>query len=916
MKYRRIFDFIIFVAGFVVPIQGGALPIEQPVVLDRENFQKEMDGKKVDLYTISNGKGMVVKITNYGAKIEQILVPDRDGVLDDVILGYETIDQVVSGQPSMNAFIGRYANRIDKGNFSLEGQEVQLFLNNGAHTLHGGKIGSRFVVFDAKLQTKSSIQMSYLFKDMEENFPGNLMLTLTYKVTEENALEITYQATTDKTTVINFTSHGFFNLSGRKSKDILDHKLMINSNYFTPIDETLIPTGEIIPVENTPFDFRLPYPIGARIEQDDDQLTYGSGYDHNWVLNKNPGEYGFAARVYDPKSGRVMEVFTTEPGLQFYSGNFLEGKTPRDVGKGGNLYTQRSGFCLEPQHFPDSVHKPHFPSTILRAGETYRGKIVYKFSAKSHNTIHLLDPMAVFTEEELLPLKGMKEIINVENSPRRSDEEMEIIWGPLRVAEQNGLKPTVYTSARLYAFGGGQDLPYFIKHGAATDPQSLEDVPSLFLICGGGRVYGEISLAKDELGNHLKNVFQYENPILDHHVSMEVPIRLQEPYLETEKGQHQAAQYKLGNLARLRGLRIKITTDNPLIMKTGGFEVSNVYNWNIDQWIKVFLNQLGEDVTTAQLFVASRFAAQNVLKDPSGFQGVLAALGGISRDYFAQSLIQKFTQEPCETLILQKTYSEECRQKIAAFLNHHSMIVLPKATFSQRELISPRHAKYTSWMMAALVKQEHPNTLENIQEMRRLVSQIENSILLEDCESLVSATARYTAIRIEAQETWLRLACDAKNVEDHPYRSFFLEAEKDPFLHDLLHTIGSHEIPDSRYTPYLGGEWKLLELARQHQVSCIPNGAGGFHCSWAIFGTPQNLSNFLKEAHLSEKISLEKFEQTLTDSESTETSLKGIIPVEVLSGAGTGTNEDFVTIYGELECGLPICKDKQINELM
>lgn len=384
MKHRWVLGLLIIVAGLVFPIQVRAASrrdnMEQFVVLDRENFLKEIDGKLVDLYSISNSSGMVVKITNYGAKIEQILVPDREGVLDDVILGYETIDEVIDGQPSMNAFIGRYANRIAKGKFSLDGNEYQLFLNNGVHSLHGGKIGSRFVVFDAQQQNESSVRMSYIFKDMEENFPGNLSLVLIYKVTEENALEITYHATTDKATVINFTSHGFFNLSGRKGKDIFDHILMMNANYFTPIDETLITTGEIISVEGTPFDFTTPYPIGARIMEVNDQLTYGCGYDHNWVLNKNSGEYGFAARVYDPKSGRVMEVYTTEPGLQFYSGNFLEGKTPRDVGKGGALYTKRSGFCLEPQHFPDSVNKPYFPSTILREGETYRGKIVYKFS--------------------------------------------------------------------------------------------------------------------------------------------------------------------------------------------------------------------------------------------------------------------------------------------------------------------------------------------------------------------------------------------------------------------------------------------------------------------------------------------------------------------------------------------------------
>lgn len=370
------------VLGVILGSQVFAVPGSY-VELKRENFQKEIDGKQVDLYTIQNKNGMVVKITNYGAKVEQILVPDKNGVLGDVAQGYETIDQVVGGQGSMGAFIGRYANRIGKGKFTLEGKEYQLELNNGPNSLHGGKKGSRFVVFDAKQLSDSSVEMTYTFKDGEENYPGTVPVRVVYSVTDANELVLDYEAQAlDKTTVVNFTGHTFFNLSGDGGKEILDHIIMVNADKVLEIDDTLIPTGKIRDVAGTPMDFRQPTAFGARIKEEYDLLKLGNGYDHTYVLNKQGNELSLAASAYEPVSGRYMEVWSTEPSMQLYSGNFLEGKAPRDLGKGNTLYIFRSGFCMEPQHYPDSPNKPEFPSTVLKVGEKYNGKILYKFSTK------------------------------------------------------------------------------------------------------------------------------------------------------------------------------------------------------------------------------------------------------------------------------------------------------------------------------------------------------------------------------------------------------------------------------------------------------------------------------------------------------------------------------------------------------
>lgn len=351
--------------------------------LSRENFQGITDGMPTDLYTLRNGHGMVVRFTNLGAKVLQIIVPDERGEMDDVALGYETIEQVKTGQTSMGAFIGRYAGRIGNARFSLDGKEYKLNANNGPNTLHGGTKGSRFRVFEVRQLDESSAELKLTYEDGEENFPGRLQSRIVYRVTDSNALDIEYEATTDAPTVVNFTSHIFFNLAGQArigAASLNAHELEIPAQTFTPLDEHLIPTGELRPVAGTPMDFRLPMRIGARVDNIDEQLGYGKGYDHNWVIEKAPDTYGTCARLRDPHSGRVLEVLSTEPGLVFYGGNHMTGEAPRDIGKGGIAYTRQSGLCLEPGRFGDSPNKSQFPSAVLRPGETYRGRITYRFS--------------------------------------------------------------------------------------------------------------------------------------------------------------------------------------------------------------------------------------------------------------------------------------------------------------------------------------------------------------------------------------------------------------------------------------------------------------------------------------------------------------------------------------------------------
>jgi aldose 1-epimerase len=352
-----------------------------PRLLPRERYRGVVEGRQVDLFTLRNAAGMTVQATNWGARIVQILVPDRHGSFDDVALGYDSLADAMAGQPSMGAFIGRYANRITQGRLMIGGKLYQLSLNSGAHHIHGGSQGSRFRVFEAEQLNDATLRLSYRYADGEEGYPGAVDSVVEYHVSAANELVIRYSADADGSTVVNFTSHVFFNLNG-SGGDILDHRLTIAAAAFTPVDAAMIPTGEIRPVRGTPFDFTQPVRIGARIDVADEQLAQAGGYDHNYVLSNWDGSLAFAARLSEPASGRVMEVFTTEPGLQFYSGNHLAGSVPRDRGKAGRIYQARHGLCLEPQHFPDSPNQPHFPDTRLVAGDRYEGSIVYRFSVE------------------------------------------------------------------------------------------------------------------------------------------------------------------------------------------------------------------------------------------------------------------------------------------------------------------------------------------------------------------------------------------------------------------------------------------------------------------------------------------------------------------------------------------------------
>lgn len=342
------------------------------------------DFDSIKLYTLKNESGMTVRVTNYGAIITSIIVPDRNGKRADVALGYDRVEDYINAvdKPYFGAVVGRYGNRIAKGEFTLDGETYSLLQNNGENHLHGGAIGFDKVVWavDEYVEGKS-LTLSYLAKDKEEGYPGNLELIIVYTLADDNSLVVDYHATTDKATPINVTQHTYFNLKGEGQGTILDHKLMLNAKTFTPVDESLIPTGEMPAVAGTPFDFTTAKAIGRDIDQQNEQLVFGLGYDHNWILNKDgkEGELSLAAQVHEPSSGRVMEIYTTEPGIQFYCGNFLDGRLK---GKSGKPYVHRGGFCLETQHFPDSPNQPNFPSTILKPGETYESKTVFKFSAK------------------------------------------------------------------------------------------------------------------------------------------------------------------------------------------------------------------------------------------------------------------------------------------------------------------------------------------------------------------------------------------------------------------------------------------------------------------------------------------------------------------------------------------------------
>ncbi len=352
---------------------------DKVVGLDPSKFETTIDGKPVGLYNLENKNGVLIQITNFGGRIVSLWVPDKEGNFADVVTGYDSIGGFVTDSSYFGALIGRYGNRIANGKFTLNGVEYTLPANNAPNSLHGGEKGFDKVVWDVKKNTKDTLVLTYLSKDGEEGYPGNLSVKVIYSLNDNNELKIDYFAETDAPTIVNLTNHAYFNLAGHDSGDILDQILMINADKFTPVDSTLIPTGELRDVAGTPMDFRTPTAIGDRIDDDDQQIENGKGYDHNWVLNQPGNDMILAARAEDPESGRVLEVYTTEPGLQCYTGNFLDGSK---IGKNGVPYEHRSAFCLETQHFPDSPNRDNFPSTVLNPGEKYETTIIYKFLVK------------------------------------------------------------------------------------------------------------------------------------------------------------------------------------------------------------------------------------------------------------------------------------------------------------------------------------------------------------------------------------------------------------------------------------------------------------------------------------------------------------------------------------------------------
>ena len=352
---------------------------EQPTDsgLLRTNFQTEVGGKKTDLYTLRNKNNMEVCVTNFGGRIVSVMVPDKDGKMQDVVLGFDSIQDYISKPSDFGASIGRYANRINQGRFTLDSIEYQLPQNNYGHCLHGGPNGFQYRVFDAVQLNPQEVELTYVAADGEEGFPGNITCKVLMKLTDDNAIDIRYEAETDKPTIVNMTNHSYFNLDGDAASNA-DHLLMVDADYYTPVDSTFMTTGEIVPVEGTPMDFRTPTPVGARInDYDFVQLKNGNGYDHNWVLNAKGDISRKGASLESPQTGIVLDVYTNEPGVQVYAGNFLDGSL---TGKKGITYNQRASVCLETQKYPDTPNKPEWPSAVLRPGEKYMSQCIFKFS--------------------------------------------------------------------------------------------------------------------------------------------------------------------------------------------------------------------------------------------------------------------------------------------------------------------------------------------------------------------------------------------------------------------------------------------------------------------------------------------------------------------------------------------------------
>ncbi|HHU25177.1 MAG TPA: galactose mutarotase [Bacteroidales bacterium] len=382
MKVKQLIGLVvIFAMAACTGKQGASGEATTLSGLDRNYFQSVVNGDSTDLYVLKNANGMEVTLTNYGARLVSVMVPDREGNWQDVVLGFENIDDYVNSDNNFGATIGRYGNRIANGKITVEGVEYQLPQNNFGHTLHGGPEGYDRQLFKAEQLSDQSVAFTYVSPDGEAGFPGTLNVKVTMTLTDDNAIDLQYEAETDKETVVNLTNHTYFNLSGDANNTILDHLLMINADQFTPVDDTFMTTGEILPVEGTPMDFRTATAVGERIDQYEyDQLKNGDGYDHNWVLNSGGDVSQLAATVYSPATGIQLEVYTVEPGLQVYSGNFLDGTL---TGKKGAVYNKRTAICLETQKYPDSPNKADWPSPYLKPGEKYTSRCIYKFTVQN-----------------------------------------------------------------------------------------------------------------------------------------------------------------------------------------------------------------------------------------------------------------------------------------------------------------------------------------------------------------------------------------------------------------------------------------------------------------------------------------------------------------------------------------------------
>ena len=378
IKLREIFIILCFI--FIA--SSCATTNKDKAMITKSLFGTLSDGREVHLFTLKNTKGVEVGITNFGATVTSIIVPDKSGKMEDVVLGYDSLEGFVNDKSYLGVIVGRYGNRIGKGKFSIDGKNFQVTVNDGENHLHGGALGFHKVLWEAKAIESDSapaVQLTYVSKDGEDGYPGTVTIKVTYTLTSGNELKMDYEGTTDKPTILNPTNHAYFNLTGNPTNTILEHQLQIDADSTTPVVKGLITTGEFASVTNTPFDFRTATAIGARINDNNEQLKLAGGYDHNWVLKNYDGKVRKVGELYEPKSGRLLIYYTDQPGLQFYSGNFLDGSIK---GKKGISYQYRTGLCLEAQHYPDSPNKPQWPSVVLRPGETYKQTTVYKFSTK------------------------------------------------------------------------------------------------------------------------------------------------------------------------------------------------------------------------------------------------------------------------------------------------------------------------------------------------------------------------------------------------------------------------------------------------------------------------------------------------------------------------------------------------------